>query len=135
MTFVSFFLLWATPAFAEQGELPRIIKRADTGQTGAAGGNDDEANAVFKLDSGPAPKTSRSLTDPSKERSVGPEPELNTAVREAILQKCEPLRDKSMEQFRLCFQREKAAELDRVRRSFDRTSRGDATRAAPGSGM
>jgi hypothetical protein len=138
MTFVSLFLfpwmLTAAVAQAETGELPRVIKRADGAPAGGASSSamtQDESNAVFKLDSGPAPKTSRSLTDPNKERAVGPEPELNSAVREAILRRCEPLRDRSMEQFRACFEREKQAELDRVQRSFDRTSRGDAFRTAP----
>ncbi len=139
MTFVSLFLLsWAFPAFAESGDLPRVIKRADGGAAGSSssssgGLTQEESNAVFKLDSGPAPKTSKSLSDPGKERSVGPEPELNTAARDAILRRCEPLREKSMDQFRACYQKEKEAELERVRRSFDRTNRGDAYRTAPGA--
>ena len=136
MTFAYFFLWLAlgTPAaFAEQGDLPRIIKRADPAAAAQSASAQEEANAVFKLDSGPAPKTSKSLSDPNKERSVGPESELNTAVREAILARCEPLREKSMDQFRACYRKEKDAELERVRRSFDRTNRGDAYRTAPGS--
>lgn len=135
MTLLSLFALWSfgvSPALAEQGDLPRVIKRSDPAAAAQAAQAQEEANAVFKLDGGPAPKTSKSLTDPSKERAVGAEPEINTAVRDAILARCEPLKEKSMEQFRACFRKEKELELERVRRSFDRTNRGDAYRTAPG---
>ena len=138
MTFVSLFLvswaLTAVPAHAESVELPRLIRRADGAPAGGPSSSamsDEELNAVFKLDSGPAPKTSRSIVDPSKERAMGPEPELNTAARDAILRRCEPLRDRSMEEFRACFERGKRDELDRVQRSFDRTNGGGTFRAAP----
>ena len=94
---------------------------AQPGQT-AAGGQAPAGPSVFDLQKPSGPKTTKSSTS-GTERFYGDDPDYNTAQREQWIQSCEAEKNKSMEDFRRCYQERKKGSNADLRRRFDRVER------------